>query len=112
LTLHYQIIFMKRDVSEVINSQNRMISKPVASVALGGGELEKSFSLVFDEAVKFARQLPRSSVEICEHRDLLQHPLEVVERIKGFLDLEGADSSEMAAVVTPALYRARSSGPS
>lgn len=109
LNLHYQIVFMKRDVSEIIDSQNRMLSKQLSSATPGGSGLDNSFRLIFDEAVKFGHRLPEASVHICEHRDLLERPLEAVGLVKDFLKLEAANPAAMAGVVNPELYRARNS---
>ena len=106
---NYRVIFMLRDLEEVIVSQRIMLrhqGRPVTvltDTALAG-VFEKQLSTVRQW---LARQ-PNLSVLHVNHRDVIGDPLIVAGQINFFLtgNLRVAD---MAAAVDPALYRQRKS---
>jgi hypothetical protein len=106
-TYDYNVIFMRRDLSEVVASEIKML--------LGGGELpepdrEQATRRVYEEHLeKVARFLSQrrcfSSLTI-EYRDALERPEEEARRISDFLGVT-LDVQNMARVVDPRLYRNR-----
>ncbi len=105
---NYRVIFMIRDLPEVIKSQRAMLqqqgrpSAPLSDAALAG-VFEKQLATVR----QWLAQQPNFSILYINHRDVIEHPLAAAEQVGGFL---GGDLSvgEMAAVVSPSLYRQRS----
>ena len=102
----YRVVFMDRDLDEVIASQSRMLERQERT---GGKLSDERLRQVFERQVTQvkgmldARNIPTLSVA---HTDALEHPMEVAEQLRNFLggDLE---VDAMAAVVDSDLYRQR-----
>lgn len=106
-THRYRIIFMQRDLGEVIVSQNKMLVRH--------GKLDQKvddaliMKLFRAHLEKIEEWLPRQKhfeVLYVNYHDMLTQPREQAERISQFLG-GGLDVESMAAVVDPALYRNR-----
>ncbi len=105
-TLNYKIIFMQRDLHEVIASQNKML--------LQRGEPDD----VDDDRMRglFVQHLAKTKRLIADrscfdaldiiYRDVVEDPLKQAGRISAFLG-GGLDVGRMAAVVDGRLYRNR-----
>ena len=102
----YRIVFMDRDLDEVIASQSRMLERQERT---GGKLSDERLRQVFEwqvtqvKGMLDARNIPTLSVA---HTDALEHPMEVAEQLRNFLagDLE---VDAMVAVVDSDLYRQR-----
>ncbi len=106
-----RVIFMLRDLQEVIVSQRVMLKqqgRPAATLT------DAALAGVFEKQLATAHQWlanhPNFRVLYINYRDAIGHPLEVAGEINRFLtgNLRVAD---MAAAVDPALYRQRKSMP-
>lgn len=109
--LRYRIIFMERDLDEVIASQHTMLDrKGRAGAALSDRKLAETFARQVREvkSVLLARKLPSLFVS---HAEALRCPQEVAARVNGFLG-GGLDHSAMAAAVDRSLHRHVRGGPS
>jgi hypothetical protein len=103
----YQVIFMRREMDEILASQKKMLVRR-------GEEADK----IPDEklAALFQQHLTRvrawldeqSNVEVIyvSYNDVLKHPQEEAERVNAFLDPD-LDVRAMTGVVDPSLYRQR-----
>jgi Sulfotransferase domain len=107
----YRVIFMLRDLQEVIVSQRVMLTqqgRPAATLT------DAALAGVFEKQLATARQWlagkPNFRVLYVNYRDVIGRPSEVAGEINQFLtgNLRVAD---MAAAVEPALYRQRKSAP-
>lgn len=107
----YRVIFMLRELQEVIVSQRVMLTqqgRPAATLT------DATLAGVFEKQLATARQWlanhPNFRVLYVNYRDVIDHPLEVAGEINLFLtgNLLVAD---MVAAVEPALYRQRKSAP-
>ena len=106
----YRVLFMRRDLDEVIASQNKMIER------LGSGD-----SSAEDEAMKEAYRndivrtrllcKSRPNFELIEihYKATIEDPAATAHRVNVFLD-NGLDEAAMRAAVDASLYRNRSSG--
>ncbi len=107
LNLNYKVIFILRNVDEVLISQNKML--------IHRGEKDKSVS---DEKMKenyekhlwrvhylLKNRLNFESIYINYH-DVLKSPLEQARMINNFLDYR-LDEEAMTGVINPLLYRNR-----
>lgn len=108
----YRVIFVERDLVEIIASQRTMLQdqgRPAANLA--DSKLGELFG---NQLVQVRQWLSRNSnfqVLYLQHRDVIQAPLTAAEQIATFLG--GAlDPKRMAAVVDPGLYRQRGRSPS
>ncbi len=105
-TLNYRVIFMHRNLHEVITSQNKMLEQRGESndtpddrvVTLLEQELKKAKNLI-------AARSCFDAIDV-NHKDVLADPLQQATRINQFLG-GGLDPERMAAAVDPTLYRNR-----
>ncbi|MFK7904790.1 MAG: tetratricopeptide repeat protein, partial [Chitinophagales bacterium] len=104
----YKIIFMDRDIDEVLQSQHKMLQRD--------GRLKKgtfSFRLgnQFEETLKKVKATyqNRPNVEFLyvSHREVIEYPHTVATQVQAFLDRE-MDMEKMASVVDASLYREKS----
>lgn len=105
--IQQKVIFMDRDLSEVIASQNRMLlegkpdplqESPAALQAIFEKELERCRTW-------FGGQPQIQVLWLC-HRELIERPRDIVSRVANFLEGE-LDLEAMAAVVDPKLVHQR-----
>jgi len=104
-----RVIFMLRNVEEVILSQNTMLKKQGRAVANLSNEALKS---VFEKQLATARQWlaerPNFRVLDIQYREAIESPTPTAERINRFLN-GNLSVDKMAAAVHPELYRQRKS---
>jgi len=105
-TLNYKILFMHRDLDEIIASQNKMLV--LRGEPQGSGD--ERVRELFEEHLWKAKRLiaRRSCFDVLDvsHRDVIDHPGEQASRINAFLG-GGLKATMMAAVVDERLYRNR-----
>jgi hypothetical protein len=101
----YQILFMQRDMREMLRSQAKMLHR------LGQPESgipdERMASMFHGQLTKVNDWLhtqPNIRVLFLKYRDVLSHPREQALRINAFLD-QSLNIPAMAAAVDPALWR-------
>lgn len=105
----YRVIFMIRDLQEVIQSQRAMLKQQgQAGAALADSALAGIFEKQLATVRHWLAEQPNFSVLYVNHRDVMEHPSLAAGHINAFL---GGDLSadDMAAVVTPSLHRQRNS---
>ena len=105
-TLNYRVIFMHRNLHEVIASQNKMLEQRGES----NDTPDDRVVTLFEQELKKAKNLiaARSCFDAIDvnHKDVLADPLQQAKRINQFLG-GGLDPERMAAAVDPNLYRNR-----
>ncbi len=105
-TLDYRVIFMHRDLHEVIASQNRMLVKRGEPA---GADDDRMLTL-FDDHLKKVKQViaarPCFDVIDIDYHEVLDQPRRQATRISEFLG-GGLDVECMAAAVDQRLYRNR-----
>ncbi len=107
----YRVIFMQRDLTEVIASQRAMLQqqgRPAA--ALSDAKLGEIFDKQLADVRQWLSQNPCFQVLYLQHRDVIERPLPVAQQIASFLGGE-LDVKQMAAAVEPSLYRRRQQPP-
>ena len=106
-TNNYRVIFMHRDLDEIMASQQKMLGPPGAPPDRAADE---RIAMGFRNHLNTVRHLilsrPCFDVLDVHYPDVLDRSLQEAERINGFLD-GGLDLSRMAAVVDRTLYRSR-----
>ena len=107
----YRVLFVHRDVREVIASQRVMLDANGRRGAdLPPERLAEIFARQVRLAIAWAGRQPDVSMLELRHRDLIQDPAAEARRINRFLG--GAlDETAMAAAVNPSLYRQRQPNP-
>ena len=103
---HYRIVFMERDLDEVLASQHTMLHLQGRK----GANLERGrLADVFEEQLqKVHRFIEDRSISclVVRHAIAIRDPRRVAESVNSFLD-GSLDVAAMASVVDPALYRER-----
>jgi hypothetical protein len=103
----YRVIFMQRNMEEIIASQNAMLERRGQR---GGGLSDENMAKAFEgqlaEFEEWIASQPCFSVLYVKYKDALEDPLAQSERISSFLG-GGLDTAAMAEVVDPSLYRKR-----
>jgi hypothetical protein len=107
LGFHYKIIFMNRNLKEIIRSQTAMIESQ-GGMAGDGAVLASIYRSQVDAARAMLGQRPQTSLITIEHLELLSASEETVERIATFLERPDLNKLAMVAAIDRALYRARS----
>ncbi|MEO5674040.1 MAG: alkaline phosphatase family protein [Chitinophagales bacterium] len=104
----YKIIFMKRDMAEILKSQQimlgktRQVSRDAYPIVLA-----EAFNKQIDKAEMLFRRMPNIEVLYVNYTDVIEDPLEVAESIAEFLG-EELDTQKMASSVDKSLYRNKS----
>ncbi len=109
LRYRYKVIFMERDLDEVVQSQQRMLDR----LAEKNGKkrpprrpnrMKRAFGQTLTRMQTWTQQMP--NVEICfvSYSEAVANPLEVAAKVNAFLGRE-LDEKAMASVVDKRLYR-------
>jgi hypothetical protein len=103
----YQVIFMLRDLGEVIDSQREMLrTQGKAPAALADEVLSGVFTKQLATVKQWLAGQPNFRVLYVLHADVIRNPLAVAQEVNKFLG--GALAVEsMVEAVRPELYRQR-----
>lgn len=106
----YRIIFMRRDLREVLASQGQMlIRRGVASPGgVGDDRMAEVFRKHLREVEAWVAGQPQAAVFYADYNEILREPGRWAEEIGRFLG-GGLDVKRMAGVVDAMLYRQRRS---
>lgn len=103
----YRVVFMRRDLREVISSQEVMLER---SGKPSGDVPPDKLSAIYEKELRdvesWLERQPNFQVLYVNHREVLEHPQEVAESLNAFLG-GGLDVAAMAAVPDRGLYRKR-----
>jgi hypothetical protein len=104
---HYRIVFMERNLEEVVASQRTMLDRDGRQGAkLERADLAKVFQGQLDKVHGMIEQRSIPCIRI-NHADAIRDPRAVAGNLNGYFG--GAlDEAAMAAVVDPTLYREKS----
>lgn len=102
----YQIIFMERDLNEILTSQRRMLERSAKQAAkpISDEEMEEFFQEHLAEVKSWLAQQDWIQTLYISYNQVLCQPLEVFKRVDDFLTVS-LDIDAMASVVDPSLYR-------
>lgn len=101
----YRVVFMERDLDEVLRSQTRMLEtqgRPAANPAV----LRPVFERQLTEARAWLDAHSHADALFMPHRDVVTDPAAQAARLNTFLGA-ALDEAAMAAVVDPSLHRQR-----
>jgi len=105
--LSYRIIFMLRDLDEVIESQEKMLKgKGGFASAEQRWEIKKKFLQHLSQIHQWLNESENMEYLLIHYADLVERPKKNALRIKIFLN-RNLKVDQMVAVVNPALYRIR-----
>lgn len=102
----YRIIFLRREIGEVLRSQDMMLQRrgqpPGPDPGLMAGHFRKHLQTV-DEWLSRQDHIQLLN---CPYAELVQKPAQAAQSIRDFLSID-LDVVQMAAAVEPSLYRQR-----
>lgn len=101
----YRIIFMERDLDEMLVSQEKMLAR-LGKPAAPHDEIKGLYIKHLSRLHAWLDQQPHMRVLRFSYNDLLEQPREQAERVREFLGGE-LDLEKMAATVDSTLYRNR-----
>lgn len=104
----YRIVFVRRNLAEVLVSQRRMLARrgePVGS-AVEESRLEGVFAAHLNKVDRELAARSDCRVLYVDHRSAIDGPRTVADQVNRFLD-KRLDIDRMAAAVDPRLYRQR-----
>jgi hypothetical protein len=104
----YRVIFMQRDLDEMILSQEKMLQR-LGREAAPREEIKKAFTNHLNRLHRWLDQQPNMAVLRIPYADVLADPEDATRRISEFLGGE-VDPAAMARAIDPALYRNRKDG--
>lgn len=103
----YRVVFMKRDLSEVLASQKKMlIHSGKAGSLLSEEQMGVLFQAEIDKCEEWLKTQPNFSVLYVNHRDMINNPDAECRRVNDFFG-GGLNINAMAETVDPLLYRNR-----
>jgi Sulfotransferase domain len=105
-TESYRILFMERDMDEVIESQERMLRR-LDRPAAPRDSIRASFRVHLQRLFTWLERQRHIRVLTVSYNQLLSTPHAEVRRISGFLD-ERPATDQMLHAIDPSLYRNRS----
>ncbi|MFZ9692122.1 MAG: sulfotransferase, partial [Phycisphaerales bacterium] len=105
-TPRYRIVFMDRDLREIVKSQRAMLDR----LGKSGGKLEpakmmKTLDAQVAQIERWMRQRPDVECLFVDYAKVLADPRGEMARVAEFLG--GSDSDAMAAAIDPSLRRQR-----
>jgi tetratricopeptide (TPR) repeat protein len=105
-----RVIFMERDLDEVLDSQQRMIARRGAATAASKPEgralLRQEYARTLARVKAMLAGRPLTTLLVIDHAFVIAHPAEAAAKVNEFLGTS-MDTARMAAAVDPALYRNR-----
>ena len=103
----YRVVFMQRDLGEVLASQKKMLVRSGKEGSpIGDEQMAMLFQAELDKCRQWLAARPNFSVLYVNHREMIQNPAAECRRINDFLG-GGLDVDAMAQTVDPTLYRNR-----
>jgi hypothetical protein len=106
-TERYRIIFMERDMDEMLISQEKMLER-LGRPAAPRDQMKRSFPIHLERLRDWLRQQKHMDVLSVRYSDLVEQPREQAARISEFLGLP-LNIDAMVGAVDPSLYRNRKS---
>ena len=101
----YRVIFMLRDMDEILASQNEMLKRRgTAGNATGDAAMRKHFEAHLKKVQAWLAERKNFRVLYCEHRELLREPAAHAHRVADFLGV-ALDGQAMAQAIDPSLHR-------
>ncbi len=101
----YKIIFMNRDLNEVIQSQQKMLGKREDEFPVN---LYNQYVRLLSNVDLWQKKEPGVEMLFIDYKEVLNHPVEVTEKIEKFIGVP-MDKEAMAGVIDTSLYRSKHS---
>lgn len=102
----YKIIFLHRDIVEIVASQRKMLERSGEKNILADEEMGMLFDKHLREVGIWLQKQANMKILYLNYRELLENPCDNAKKIKEFLKTP-LDTEQMAQVVDLSLYRNR-----
>lgn len=109
--VRYKVVFMRRDLDEVLRSQKKMLTRRGEDTSQSDDEMKELFVAHLEEVEGWLRSRPDVDVLFVSYNRIMADPRKGAERIQRFLD-RAVDMEAMVSMVDPDLYRNRKQGES
>lgn len=107
--LNYQVLFVRRDIDEVLRSQNKMLERSGAKDNLVPDEkMRRNYEFHLKKVYYRLDHTPNSKVLYLDYPAIVAEPFDAAKRISAFLG-RSLDVQAMASAVEAGLYRNRQS---
>lgn len=105
---HYQVIFMLRNLPEVVASQNRMLENKgeKGTTSAANEDLVRIFSAHLQATRRWLADQPNIQTVFVDYNRLIQNPAKTLGTVEGFLGLS-LERPEILSIVDPKSYRQR-----
>ena len=101
----YRIVFMERDLDEMLASQQIMLNR-LGMRSAPREQMKQSYALHLERLHEWLRKQHHIAVLRVSYNDLVEQPAAQAERVSVFLEGK-PDVEKMAKIVDPSLYRNR-----
>ncbi len=101
----YRVIFMERDLDEMIRSQEKMLSR-LGKPSAPSEAIKQHFTRHLERLRAWLGEQNNFKLLFVRYKDVVENPSAEVARVSEFLPVE-TDMAAMAKTVDPALYRNR-----
>jgi hypothetical protein len=105
----YRVIFMERDLDEVLASQEKMLQR-LGRPAAPRDKMKAAFQTHLEELDRWLAQQPHIAVLRVSYNELVEDEVAQAQRVCQFLD-RIMDLDAMTGAVDPSLYRNRKADP-
>src|SRR3954463_2299047 len=107
LDLNYQVLFMRRNLDEVLRSQNKMLERKGASgMAISDEKMRENYEFHLKKVYYRLSHVPNFRALYLDYAAVVEDPRREAKRIAEFLSRD-LDIEAMAAAVESSLYRNR-----
>jgi len=109
LDLNYQVLFMRRNIEEVLRSQNKMLERNgTGSMLVPDEKMRRNYEFHLKKVYYRLNRTPNFQVLYLDYPAVVEDPLREARRIDAFLGRR-LDVEAMASAVESGLYRNRHS---
>ena len=105
----YRVVFMRRDIDEMLESQEKMLAR-LSRTAAPRDQMKTSFSVHLDRLFRWFPAQPHIKLLEVNYNDLLHTPESEICRVARFLD-HVPSASQMLAAIDLSLHRNRKAAP-
>ena len=103
----YRVIFMHRNIEEVLNSQRKMLARRGENVdAVNDAEMATLFAKHLVKVKQWLRVQSNFAVLDVDYNAMMQNPDQYIRTVNQFID-DALDEQAMAQMIKPDLYRNR-----
>lgn len=104
-TEQYRVVFMERDLSEVLRSQEKMLQR-LGRPAAPAEAMKRAYTLHLERLQEWLGQQAHMQQLRVRYQDLIEFPVREAQRVRDFVGMD-LNMDRMAGAVDPSLYRNR-----